>query len=126
MRKRRRRSDEEEDDQGNSGEDEQEVMWKIREWRGGGSGEKEGDPERRGSVEKKSTCTATIHKEGERCIKPNSQVQYDIDIPLHIFIIQSICILRTTVLFYSQLMQYHTILYGTGVIACVLFHRSWG
>ena len=54
----RRRRGVEEDDQGNSGEKEQEVMWKIREWRGGGSGEKEGDPERRGRVEKKlkSTC----------------------------------------------------------------------
>lgn len=38
-------------------------MQKIREWRGGG-GEKEEDPERRGSVEKKSKQQFTRREKG--------------------------------------------------------------
>ena len=34
--------------------------------------------------------------------------------------------ISTTVFSYSRAVQYHTILYGVGVIARVLLHRPWG
>ena len=98
-------------------------MWKIREWRGGGSGEKEGDPERRESVEKKSTCKQQFTRKEKGALSQTLKFNmiYIVDIPLHIFIIQSICIFtyNSTFLFPVNAIS-HDIVWHECYCMCVI------